>query len=68
MQIDRNGTQKRCTLNRLKIFQKLRLPWLFKVHRIMQNIWKLDLAPIILKAASVVGKPTSRPVKIDNFE
>ena len=61
MQIDRNGTQKRCTLNRLKIFQKLRLPWLFKVHRIMQNIWKLELALITLKSASVVGKLISCP-------
>ena len=40
MQIDRNGTQTCCTLNRLKIFQKLRLQWLFKVHRIIQNNWK----------------------------
>ena len=61
MQIDRNGTQKRCTLNRLKIFQKLRLPWLFKVHRIMQNIWKLELALITLKSANVVGKLISCP-------
>ena len=61
MQIDRNGTQKRCTLNRLKIFPKLRLPWLFKVHRIMQNIWKLELALITLKSASVVGKLISCP-------
>ena len=61
MQIDRNGIQKRCTLNRLKIFQKLRLPWLFKVHRIMRNIWKLELALITLKSANVVGKLISCP-------
>ena len=61
MQIDRNGTQKRCTLNRLKIFQKLRLPWLFKVHRIMRNIWKLELALITLKSVNVVGKLISCP-------
>ena len=61
MQIDRNGTQTCCTLNRLKIFQKLRLPWLFKVHRIMQNIWKLELALITLKSANVVGKLISCP-------
>ena len=61
MQIDRNGIQKRCTLNRLKIFQKLRLPWLFKVHRIMQNTWKLKLALITLKSANVVGKLISCP-------
>ena len=61
MQIDRNGTQKRCTLNCLKIFAKLRLPWLFKVHGIMQNIWKQELALITLKSASVVGKLISCP-------
>ena len=62
MQIDRNGTQKRCTLNRLKIFPKLRLPWLFKVHRIMQNIWKLELALITLKFANAVLKLNSCPL------
>ena len=35
MQIDRYGPQKCCKLNRLKISKKLRLPWLFKVRRIM---------------------------------
>ena len=35
MQIDRYGPQKCCKLNRLKISQKLRLLWLFKVRRIM---------------------------------
>ena len=30
MQIDRNGSQKCCTPNRLKISQKLRLPWLIE--------------------------------------
>ena len=62
MQIDRNGTQKRCTLNRLKIFQKLRLPWLFKVHRIIQNNWKLELALITLKFANAVLKLNSCPL------
>ena len=61
MQIDRNGTQKCCTLNRLKIFQKLRLPWLFKVHRIIQNNWKLELALITLKSTNVVVKLISCP-------
>ena len=54
MQIDRNGTQTCCTLNRLKIFQKLRLQWLFKVLGIMRNIWKLELALITLKFANAV--------------
>ena len=31
MQIDRYGSQKCCTLNRLKISQKWRPPWLFQV-------------------------------------
>ena len=62
MQIDRNGTQTCCTLNRLKIFQKLRLLWLFKVHRIMQNIWKLELALITLKFANAVLKLNSCPL------
>ena len=62
MQIDRNGTQTCCTLNRLKIFQKLRLQWLFKVHRIMQSIWKLELALITLKFANAVLKLNSCPL------
>ena len=61
MQIDRYGPQKCCKLNRLKISQKLRLLWLFKVHRIMQNIWKLELVLITLKSANVVGKLISCP-------
>ena len=35
MHIGRNGCQKCSTINCLNISQKLRLPWLFKVHRIM---------------------------------
>ena len=62
MQIDRNGTQTCCTLNRLKIFQKLRLQWLFKVLGIMRNIWKLELALITLKFANAVLKLNSCPL------
>ena len=62
MQIDRNGTQTCCTLNRLKIFQKLRLQWLFKVLGIMRNLWKLELALITLKFANAVLKLNSCPL------
>ena len=62
MQIDRNGTQTCCTLNRLKIFQKLRLQWLFKVLGIMRNIWKLELALITLKFANAFLKLNSCPL------
>ena len=39
MQIDRYGRQKCCKVNRFKIFQKLRLLWLFKVWSTMNEWW-----------------------------
>ena len=62
VKIDRNGTQTCCTLNRLKIFHKLRLQWLFKVLGIMRNIWKLELALITLKFANALLKLNSCPL------
>ena len=55
MQIDRYGPQKCCKLNRLKMSEKLRLPWLFKVRRIMlKKSWKVVELIITMKSAIVV--------------